>query len=316
MDPLVRQLFSAGIANSTRKTYNSGSNRYNRFCNDFGLTPYPTSEDTLSYFVAFLFKEGLAPSSVKSYLSAVRHTQIALGLGDPHLSAMPKLEYFIKGLWRLSPGQSRSRLPITPAILRCLRISWERSESYFDGAMLWAAACMCLFGFLRSGEVVVPSDSAFDVTSHLAAGDVRVDDTSNPHFLQVNIKVSKTDPFRQGIFVYLGRTEADVCPVASILAYMVVRGPAPGPFFRFADGRYLTRARFVAAVRAALREASIDDSKYSGHSFRIGAATTAAQQGLPDSLIKTLGRWESAAYTIYIRTPRETLCGVSTLLLR
>ena len=181
--------------------------------------------------------------------------------------------------------------------------------------MLWAAACMCFFGFLRCGEIVVPSDSTFNGTSHLAAGDVRVDNTSNPQYVQVNIKASKTDPFRQGVFVYLGRTKVDACPVAAVLAYIVLRGPAPGPFFQFADGRPLTCDRFVAAVRAALRNASVDDSKYSGHSFRTGAATMAAQQGIPDSLIKTLGRWESSAYTIYIRTPRETLCNVSQILM-
>ena len=91
---------------------------------------------------------------------------------------------------------------------------------------------------------------------------------------------------------------------------MVLRGSAPGPFFRFADGRHLTQERFVTAMRTALKQASIDDSKYSGHSFRIGAATTTAQQGLSDTLIKTLGQWESSAYTIYIHTPRETLCNV------
>ena len=149
--------------------------------------------------------------------------------------------------------------------------------------------------FFRCAEVVVPSDSTFDEASHLAAGDVR---TSDPHYLQVNIKASKTDPFHQGVFVYLGRTNVDVCPVAAVLAYMVIRGPAPDPFFRFEDGKYLTRGCFVAAVRAALKQSSIDDSKYSGHSFRIGAATTAAHQGLPDSLIKTLGCWESSAYTL------------------
>ena len=37
---------------------------------------------------------------------------------------------------------------------------------------------MCFFiFFLRCGEVVVPSDSTFDEASHLAAGDVRVDNT-------------------------------------------------------------------------------------------------------------------------------------------
>ena len=32
-------------------------------------------------------------------------------------------------------------------------------------------------------------------------------------------------------------------------------------------------------------------------------------------LIKTLGRWQSAAYTVYIRTPRETLCAVAQSLI-
>ena len=51
---------------------------------------------------------------------------------------------------------------------------------------------MCFLGFLRSGEVVVPSDSAFDPSMHLAYGDVRADNTSSPQFLEVRIKASKT----------------------------------------------------------------------------------------------------------------------------
>ena len=65
-----------------------------------------------------------------------------------------------------------------------------------------------------------------------------------------------------------------------------------------------------------LAEAGLDVSGYSGHSFRIGAATSAAQAGLGDALIKTLGRWESAAYQRYIRTPRDTLAGISSQLAR
>ena len=124
------------------------------------------------------------------------------------------------------------------------------------------------------------------------------------------IKLSKTNPFRHGVFIYLGQCDSNLCPVVAVVSYMVLRGSAPGPFLQFADGRYLTRDQFRENVRSALQRAGIDHSRYSGHSFRIGAATTAALRGLPDSLIKTLGRWESAAYTVYIRTPRETLCSV------
>ena len=50
---------------------------------------------------------------------------------------------------------------------------------------------------------------------------------------------------------------------------------------------------------SVLAAANIDMSQYCGHSFRIGAATTAARAGVEDSLIKTMGRWESVAYLRY-----------------
>ena len=53
---------------------------------------------------------------------------------------------------------------------------------------------MCFFGFMRAGELVVPSDSGFDPSCHLAAGDVLVDSRTSPSYLVVNVKTSKTDP--------------------------------------------------------------------------------------------------------------------------
>ena len=64
-------------------------------------------------------------------------------------------------------------------------------------------------------------------------------------------------------------------------------------------------------VREALQPSGVDVSHYSGHSFRIGAATAAAAAGIEDSLIKTLGRWRSSAYQLYVRVPRERLASVS-----
>lgn len=34
-------------------------------------------------FAAFLFQEGLSSATAKNYLSGVRYSQIALGMGDP-----------------------------------------------------------------------------------------------------------------------------------------------------------------------------------------------------------------------------------------
>ena len=311
----IQELFVAGLAGSTQRAYRSGERRYTDFCTAAALVPFPALESTLIAFVAFLFKEGLSASSIKLYLAAIRHCQIALGMGDPHIASMPKLEYITKGVRRItSARERRPRLPITPSVMRKLKDAWEHLPCWEDAAMLWAASCLCFFGFLRMGEVVVPSDTAYDSTVHLNWEDVRVNSRSQPQWLEVRIKASKTDPFRQGVSIYVGATGRWLCPVASMLAYMVLRGNHVGPLFMFKNGQFLTRARFVSAMRMALRESGFNSSLYAGHSFRIGAATTAAQQGLQDSLIQTLGRWRSSAYTLYIQTPPSTLMAVSRML--
>ena len=131
--------------------------------------------------------------------------------------------------------------------------------------------------------------------------------------VQVRIKQSKTDPFRRGVNIYVGRTGADLCPVSAMLDYLNVRGMSAGPLFKFEDGRPLTRQRFVDEVRKGLKLAGINQDKYSGHSFRSGAATTAAARGVEDSIIKTLGRWESLAYLQYVKISRSELAGISII---
>lgn len=56
-------------------------------------------------------------------------------------------------------------------------------------------------------------------------------------------------------------------------------------------------------------------SNFNGHSFRIGAATTASVVGILEATIKVLGRWQSMAYQQYVRPSASTLVGVAPRLL-
>ena len=238
------------------------------------------------------------------------------------MSEWPRLSYVVRGFKKRASG-SRARiwLPITPNILRQLKSVWERKEDSKDACMLWAASCLCFFGgFLWIGEAVVPSNSSYDPEVHLSVGDIKINDRKKPSFLEVRIKESKTDVFRKGVTIYLGVTGVDICPVAAILSYMIhcsvmARGKQL-PFFCFSNGRALTRDCFVRELHMAISAGGIDASAYTGHSFQIGAATTAAACGLLESLIKTLDRWESSAYMLYIRTLQSTLCTVAQKLVR
>ncbi len=101
-----------------------------------------------------------------------------------------------------------------------------------------------------------------------------------------------------------------------MIRYLVVRGIDNGPLFRFRDGTPLTRQVFVGKVKAALMQAGVDSSHYSGHSFRIGAATTAAACGISDATIQLLGRWKSDCYTRYIRPSYHQLAKTAHQLAR
>ena len=83
----------------------------------------------------------------------------------------------------------------------------------------------------------------------MSEGDVTLDNVSAPTLVQVRIKASKTDPFRKGVVVYLGRTDNDLCPVGAVAAYLAVRGREPGPFFKFAKGAPLSRTALVSRMR-------------------------------------------------------------------
>ena len=134
--------------------------------------------------------------------------------------------------------------------------------------------------------------------------------------VRIHLKKAKCDQFGAGADIVLGRTDMALCPVAAILDYICSRGPNPGAFFLNSGGHIVTKHWFVEQVRGALNTAGFPQHDYAGHSFRIGAATTAALVGIEDSTIQTLGRWQSAAFLQYIRMPKESLAALSSAMAR
>lgn len=87
----------------------------------------------------------------------------------------------------------------------------------------------------------MPGDDAFDSTVHLSHEGIAVDNPVKPRMVRITIKQSKTDPFRKGVDLYLRRTFADLCPVISLMNYLLIANATKGPLFRFKDGWLLIR---------------------------------------------------------------------------
>ena len=300
---------SNGLAPSTRQVYGSAQRQFLNVCsqdipNDSGHPLLPASEQTLMRFCAHL-ADRLHHSSIKVYLSAVRSLHIDYGYPDP-LTDCLQLQRLLRGIKRHQGSNPPQRQPVTADLLAIVRKSLHLTIP--DNVMLWAACCLGFFGFLRAGEFT--TNGPFDPSVHLTVADLQVDSSKNPQSFRVFIKCAKTDPFRQGCFIFLGRGSSSVCPVAALTNYLHLRGPGMGPLFIFQDGGPLSRARLSSFLQSTLQAAGIP-GKVSGHSFRIGAATTAAQRGIPDHLIKTMGRWSSEAYLLYVRTPVDGILSVA-----
>ena len=148
LDRAVQNYCSLGIAQSTRKTYATASRRFQRFCVEFNVSnPFPVLESTLCYFATYLAQSGLAPSSIKVYLAALRHMQVLLGLPEPRAaSSLPRLKLVLNGIARSKTGigsPQRPRLQITIHVLHKLFIALKRRPRHDH-----AVVCMFIV-FLR-----------------------------------------------------------------------------------------------------------------------------------------------------------------------
>ena len=265
----------------------------------------------------------LAYSTIKSYLAGIRSFYITRGLNHPFLhrdgSPFLRLQLILRGIRKEQCKPSKPRLPITAHILRKILLTDQVCFGTYVHLLMKTACAMAYFGFLRCGEFTC-STRFFDPNSNLCMSDITIYRCPNiPVRVSVFLKSSKTDPFRQGCTINLFRTNLVLCPVKYITIFYAVRqamnASADDPFFILPEGQPLTRNAFLSMLRIILHRLGFEATVYAGHSFCIGAATSAAAAHVPDPLIKTLGRWSSDCYQRYIRTSpvvlEDALCAMA-----
>lgn len=314
---IITKLWNAALSPSTHTVYQAGIKHFLHYMVMFnqhqGYSHLPTiSEDCLIAYVAHC--HGLCHlkySTIKLYLCAIRFAYLSAGHRDPLTTSegLPLFRLFtiMRGVKRVGAPHMKPRLPITFSLLRQLCHHFRAGFiSPFLDLLMEVVCVVAFFGFLRCGEFTAPR-KFFDPAIHLTLQDIQ--DHSN--HITLNLKVTKTDPFRRGVLLNLYQTHHDICPVISVRQYLKVRHSMGSsncdPLFITRDGVVLTRHVFLSHLKSAIDALSIDSKLYNGHSFRIGAATTASSVRMEDHLIRTLGRWSSDCYTRYIRTPAEVL---------
>jgi hypothetical protein len=83
-----------------------------------------------------------------------------------------------------------------------------------------------------------------------------------------------------------------MCPCTHLINFLRMRKHSSPlePLFSFMDGQPVPKSFFTQHLRSALAFCNLDLQRYQSHSFRIGAATTAAALGFSELQIQSMGR--------------------------
>ena len=254
---------------------------------------------------------------MKAYLTGLKSYQLDLGL-ECKAFFDPRLERILHGIKRdHNEPNRRVRTPLTrPHLLLILR---RLTTTEYNQVVLRAAFTLAFAAFLRVGEFTYkPSEIAMGPlfrTWFLTKSSIQIITHEEEVFLELTLPASKTDPFRHGVQLTIAASKDAGCPVNAMkqLLRMDTHRPPHSPLFCIGTHEQLpfTREYVVRRLQELAIEAGLGYGAWNGHCFRRGAATWAAQVGISETQIQTLGRWRSDAYKAYIEYSKEERISLS-----
>jgi len=292
----AEQLFHASLASSTWVTYRKGVERFINFRNQVGLSQvWPVPESHLLLFISFLSIEDYAPSTISTHIAALSFVHNANGWVNSTESFLVRK---LKEGCRRTNTSHDFRLPITPPLLgRLISILPVICKSYYEAQLFSSAFLLAFYGFLRVGEFAKTTSNR-DLSKLISLNDVRISNAG----IHLTIRYSKTD--QRGLTSVLqitGSSQPKLCPVKALSAYLESRPCVPGPLFIHFNGEVISANQFSYVLKEGIKLVGLCPKSFGSHSFRIGAATAAAINGVSEELIKLWGRWRSSCYRRYIR---------------
>ena len=295
------QLRTCIVAPRTKLCYRTGYNKFLAFLREMEYhgDPNDLKPGDAQIFIPWLQDQKLTFFTIRSYVSGVKYY---FSQNDwTNIWDTKEVKETLRGLEReIGHLTEHRRLPIEPEQVRRLVAQFDTEQL---PAMMYRAFFLVMYaGMFRCSDML-----------HMVAENViRINDG-----VKIIIAKSKTDQVATGdsvILKCLGDTE--VCPVTALFHYMDSCGITAGPLFILGDElgkepenrRSVSYASVTRQLHAALETTGIPCiEKLGTHSFRIGAATAAARNGVPERVIQRHGRWLSDRVRLYIRESIEEI---------
>ena len=170
---------------ATQRTYTRMFHDFIGFLVASGLSLDKVNIYVLLAFLEYLYANALTPSNISNYLAGIRAFFIIHDL-PTHIFRDERVQMFVKSLKINRPLTLQSNPVFSMDMLRYIVLQCQK----FEFSHIFAALYLLVFySFLRLSNIVPHSFTGFDLSRHLARGDVIFGDTS----AVVIIKWSKTN---------------------------------------------------------------------------------------------------------------------------
>ncbi|KAJ6451691.1 hypothetical protein DFH09DRAFT_964839 [Mycena vulgaris] len=297
----VTNILSYSWADGTLETYGSGLLVYHCFCDSRSIADVhraPTSADLLAAFLAAA-AGSYAGKTLEGYLSGVRAWHTIHGMHWAPVKA--ECDALIRAAAALQPkSATKKRRPYTVDIITILLTHLD------PDAPLDASVGSCLttgfYSAARLGELTVKTLDGFDPAIHVKPSNVR--EETDPRGLEMTVlglPWTKSKPSGEDIFYATQNNATD--PRRSFANYLRVNAPpANSHLFSYVHKgarRPLTKSAFITRIHKAFKAAKLEPLQ--GHGIRIGATLFYLLRGTPFDVVKTIGRWASDAFLLYLR---------------
>ncbi len=293
-------LLQASLAPGTWDAYNRAIGKFAAFRIGLDLPQiWPAPVSDLVLYIAYLADKGWTHSTISVHMSALSFLHKINEWSDPTSTFIVKK---LKEGSRRAASKPDSRRPITFSLLKkIVALLPSTCSSSYEVALFKCAFFLAFFGFLRVGEYACISKKK--LSDHvIKVGDVLL---SGRQSLTIHIPHSKTDQGRKGADVtILGLSDEFHSPLHIFRNFLAIRPPVAGPLFIHFNQEPLTVFQVSRMLKETIQILGLPKEDFSPHSFRIGAATSAAMRGVSDEEIQLMGRWKSSAFQTYIRPER------------
>lgn len=287
---------------STREAYGAGLLVFHVFCDQRNISEgqrCPADPLLMLTFVSSC-AGSYSGKTLANYFYAIRAWHVLHGA--PWRMNTIEMKAALDGATILAPPTSKrpKRAPLTVAVIVSITERLDLTKPL--DAAVYGCLSTTFYSAARLGEFTVSSLKTFDPTRHVKPSDIRRDE--DRHGLQVTVfGLPRTKTSLSGEDVYWSAQIGPSDPEAALANHFNVNHPPDdGPLFawRHPQGlRPLTRVEFLKRINTVAAELGIESLK--GHGIRIGATLEYLLRGVPFDVVKSIGRWSSEAFIIYLR---------------